>query len=265
MSQAPYLMSSFFQDHPPTADLLSRAPSGPWSDECLPVYEWQGMWFVAVPSEKFQNEDLPVELSVTLPSDCMLIRADAEVIRSAWTALQTKLNDAHQTVDSTTPPEDEVTIPGINPPPVPVKFDEALEAPIRALLDGLKTSFDGAMFLVCSENNVSPIWWTSGFKDAGKKQYEISEPSSFQLVARTLLPFHGQTVPSKAVDTLMKDWLTGPPPSNVTIVPLIEDGRAQAMILCIGTRSTYTRDHLHIVESAAAKATELMLQQSIAA
>jgi hypothetical protein len=74
------LQSQFFSDHPPGREFFERHLGAfPWSQQVLPVYEWENQVFVAAVN--------PAEISGMLtewPAHWVLVQADAGALRDLW-------------------------------------------------------------------------------------------------------------------------------------------------------------------------------------
>lgn len=238
MTQVPFLMSSFFQDHPPTAELLKLAPAGPWSETCFPVHQWEEVWVVA---------GLDAELAKDFPSSMVFVRAEADVLKQHWDRMH-------------------LSGTGKSRSNYPDWFNREYIFEAQTLLDGLKSSYDRAMMFSFKDGNFTPFLWTQGFSKEGVAgHYSTSEPSPFRLVEQTQLPYHGYVMENPATKQFFSDWKENGDPENLTLVPLAENNRLFGMILCTGPKSTYTRAHLSQVEKAAEEMVSLMSQERTAA
>lgn len=238
MTQAPYLMSSFFQDHPPTAELLKLAPAGPWSESCFPVHQWEDTWFVA---------GVDATLAQDVPATMIFVRADADVLKQNW-----------DRIHAAGSPKSRSNYPDW--------FNREYVFEAQTLLDGLRSSYDRAMMFSFQEGRFTPFLWTQGFtKDGVPGSYSTSEPSPFRLVEQTQLPYHGYVMENPTTKQFFADWQENTDPENLTLVPLVESHRLFGMILCTGPKSTYTRAHLAQVERAAHEIVNLMSQERTAA
>ncbi len=242
MTQVPFLMSSFFKDHPPTAELLKLAPMGPWSESCFPVHQWEDVWVVAgVDANVFES------FAKELPASMIFVRAEADVLQEHW-------NRMHL-------PET-----GKSRSDYPEWFNREYVFEAQTLLDGLKSSYDRAMLLSFKDESFTPFLWTQGFsKDGVVGHYSCAEPSPFKLVEQTQLPYHGYVMENPTTKQFFADWKEDSNPENLTLVPLVESHTLFGMILCSGPSSTYTRAHLTQVERAAMELVTLMSQERTAA
>lgn len=76
----PVLSSKFFTDHPPTA-ILYRLWSNqfPWSESLLPVYEWNGLLYVAAKEPDAVHANLG-----EWPPNWVLVKADEADLKRTW-------------------------------------------------------------------------------------------------------------------------------------------------------------------------------------
>lgn len=83
------LQSQFFSDHPPGREFFERHLGAfPWSQQVLPVYEWENQVFVAAVN--------PAEISGMLtewPAHWVLVQADAGALRDLWQSWNSAENE----------------------------------------------------------------------------------------------------------------------------------------------------------------------------
>lgn len=82
MNLRPSLKRQFFLEHRPSPELLAQAPQGPWNEQGFPVYQWEGIWYVAA-TEDFPSQDLSYD-----GSPFVLLNADPDDLRMIWEQLQ---------------------------------------------------------------------------------------------------------------------------------------------------------------------------------
>lgn len=130
------------------------------------------------------------------------------------------------------------TMTDINSKPIESARD-VKELGAIALIHILK-NFEGAMFLKMEGDKLKPWKW-SGFlttpNNATFKTADLTSPSIFRIVHRSLLPFHGQVSPSTVNDAFFAAFSsTGKSPAHVTLAPLINKKICTGMILGVSTK-----------------------------
>ena len=121
----PLLSVDFFKKNPPSLSFFEKwKDSSDWSTECLPIYEWQGLLFVAVTSEKIIP---PRNLR------CLLVIAPKDSLISLWQQWHAASDDPFSTLQRTVATKasepslfDSIETDPIAPPPAP-SIDEILD------------------------------------------------------------------------------------------------------------------------------------------
>lgn len=248
MSECPFLLSSFFQDHPVTPELLARGPQGPWEAEFFPIYEWEGLWFVAGTAEKLNAAEM------VLTQNIVFIRAEPEALRMAW-----------QTAQAKTPAMD---APKKSTSPAPTA--QILE--IQKHLDVLAQSYDHAILFSFENESFVPQYWSKAWHPKTTNFKLSSEvPSPFQLVLKSQHPYHGPVSDDEGTRETFKNLVaeaTLPPvqlPENVTLAPIANGEVIVGVVMCMGSKQTYNKAYLNEVTTAAHELQNLVLTVRVAA
>lgn len=73
----PILSKKFFEQHTPDSGFFSKwRSSGPWSEKCLPVYEWDGVLFIGC---LYPPADFP-----KLTAKAVFVLCDPESLKNVW-------------------------------------------------------------------------------------------------------------------------------------------------------------------------------------
>lgn len=255
----PQLRRDFFVEHRPSPEMLLRAPPGPWSEKGFPVYEWDGLWYVATTGEFPEDQ-----LQLGEGSPFVMVHASSEDLAAVWESLQS---------------EQDIPVPMQMPPPprssgqtMTTRIDDVNIELVRSQLARLAEVYQQAMFLTFEDGFFIPRLWTNGFPSENKNgKYSSEEPSPFKLILKTLKSYHGYFEPSPPTEAFFTDWTPDQQsghakyPANITLTPVTKDQALLGAVLCIGGKNTYNRNHLALVEKSARMISDILLQEHTAA
>ena len=130
----------------------------------------------------------------------------------------------------------------------------------RAVANTLK-SFDAGMFLITRGNELRPFKWSPNLdspRNATLPAVELSTPSIFRIVAKTLRPYHGRVAPSSVNDRFFDCYYDGQDPVSVTVVPVVHDRKLIGMIMGLAGVEMNYKSTLQTMEALADEAGELL-------
>lgn|GEM_PF-5265895 len=231
-----------------TPELLARGPQGPWEAELFPVYEWEGVWFIAGSAEKLNSA------GTTLTQNMVFIRAEPEALRMAWQKIQAQTPALDAPKKST------------NPAP----SEQILE--IQKHLDVLAQSYDHAVLFSFENGVFVPQYWSKAWHPKTTNFKLSSEvPSPFQLVLKSQHPYHGPVFDDEGTRETFKNLIPEANlspvhlPENVTLAPLASGEVIVGVIMCMGSKQTYNKAYLNEVTTAALEMQNLVLTARVAA
>lgn len=116
----------------------------------------------------------------------------------------------------------------------------------------MKDHFPQVMVLAIDDEQkkLLPFAWDESFsqiKDLNNS-VPLGVPSIFNIVLNTQKPFHGYISINEVNEKFFDDWNQNTIPDHVTITPIIDNEQLVGMLLGMGDKKSYTKNHLNLAE-----------------
>lgn len=114
----------------------------------------------------------------------------------------------------------------------------------------MQTYYDKCYLLtVNTTQGVLPqIWSDNVIVSAQKNPVSLAQPSMFNVVAKTLKPYHGYVVPNEINDQFFAVWNESSVPDHITIVPIVIKKILCGFLMGIGPKTAYNKNSLKLSE-----------------
>lgn len=136
----------------------------------------------------------------------------------------------------------------------------------QEIQEEMQTYYDKCYFLTINANQaVMPqIWSDNVIVSAQKSPISINQASMFNIVAKTLKPYHGYVVPNEVNDQFFAIWNESSIPDHVTLVPILIKNNLCGYLMGLGPKSAYNKNSLRLVEKLTEQI-KMALEKSLAA
>lgn len=273
----------FFIQHPWQPELLKKwAQLGSWNEGFFPIYEWNGILYVAFAGAQ------PGTVKKVLP--VIFLNCPGDILNKVFHHKKLELQeDPFASIEALSSPEafasEQVFSPTEDLAPeglfateemsqaarsASLELEEQVEEtliqttptqnpPARApklenILSQLSLVFPKVMILKIEKDRLTPMeWMGSWIPPKSIRSYSLSSASPFRIVARTLKPFHGPVHPSDVGDSFAKDWNAGQIPEHLSIVALMNQEQLVGLLLGLGSGECRTQIALQTTEKLAHK------------
>jgi hypothetical protein len=240
------LNPQFFQDHAPNVQFFQKWKNASnWGPQNLPIYEWQGILYIATVIES------PDELSIPH----VYVQAESSDLEQLWQQLQGGNAEAPEGIledfDHNTP------APQAHDDVLELAVGEDFAAPLIAsaavpyaasatpaatstnasdINDVFKSmnsaNFKQVMVLLVQGEIAKPWKWSETLKNPQQKiRIELSQLSPFRVVYRTHHSFFGAFKTNPVMETIVKTHFDGKAFDHVTIVPVMSGDKLIALLM----------------------------------
>jgi hypothetical protein len=122
-------------------------------------------------------------------------------------------------------------------PQVQPSADE--EGEIHAAFENLKSDYQSALIMKCSDTTAKPYKWDSAISlEINQSAVNLSHPSFFRIVSKTLQPYHGYVIDSPIHREFFSSLKISEPPACVTAIPLKVDNRLWGILVAFGDENS---------------------------
>jgi hypothetical protein len=145
--------------------------------------------------------------------------------------------------------------PAQNPEPAAAKVKPIKGAPnpnedseIAAAFEHLRKDYQSSLIMRVSENAVKPYKWDPKLPVvAGQDKWNVnlSYPSFFRIVSKTMQPYHGYVIDSPAHQQFFASLNFPKAPACVTAIPLKHNGNLWGVLVAFGSETSQTGDALN--------------------
>lgn len=117
----------------------------------------------------------------------------------------------------------------------------------------MQTYYDKCYLLTVNTNQgvLPQIWSDNVIVSAQKNPLSLTQPSMFNVVAKTLKPYHGYVVPNEINDQFFAVWNESSVPDHITIVPIVIKKKLCGFLMGVGPKSAYNKNSLKLSEKIA--------------
>lgn len=99
--------------------------------------------------------------------------------------------------------------------------------------------------------------------DVSRNRFELNIPSPFKICFDTLKPYHGFISPSQFNSQWLGAFNNGVIPENLTILPIAVNDRVIGFLCLMGTKETFSKQHLSRAQNLLENFVKLHLQPSV--
>lgn len=277
-----HLKPEFFENLRPTMEFFQKWKDfQPWGPECLPIYEWEDLLYVAVAAE----DQIPKNSNEKV----IYCQTDKEILLSLWSEWNTSaeetassesegapegflmdlkmekarpLSSEEMSIESLFEPTVVASKPQTAPaeasPPIasqsPDNLAPAFAFDFEKCFKELNYHFEKAILLVSSGTEAKAVKWSSKIhpteltKDSS---YSLETPSFLRIAAKTGKSYHGYVVQSEFTEKFFEDWNESKIPDHLTVAPVEVDGRIVGLLVSIGEKSADNQLSLQLAEKVA--------------
>lgn len=247
-----------------------------WSQDCLPIYEWENILYVAISSEN--------QAPTNPKTNLVYCKADPEILKQLWTEWTAGLEESHPQASSDGAPEgflmelsvhkakpqssEEISIESLLEPTVPSA--PIVSAPLESVPSGtpspsaefdfekcfkeLNYHFEKSLLLLISETQAKALKWSSKIHpspQATDSSYSLKIPSFLRIAAKTGKSYHGYVVESEFAEKFFEDWNESKIPDHLTVAPVEIEGQVVGLLVSLGEKSADTTLALQLAEKVA--------------
>lgn len=268
----PVLDSRFFSEQPPGANFFQKwKEKGPWNSQLVPLYEWNNLLFIGVDSSEHRlTFDFPHVLvqanaadlnqlwnsyqnqPQAFPADETLLQDEAPPIFTEESPLAT---EAPEGLDFQASPPSFSDIPQPSFPPMPppptTHLQQQEDEWSIPIFDKLNSHFPYSILFLASGNQAMPWKWSSSLTTTQPQTIDMTQPSPFYVVHRTLQSFHGPIAKSDVILNLCQNWNIKNEPQHIILSPILTENKLFGIVAVLGDSDLNQPSNLSLCESIA--------------
>jgi hypothetical protein len=274
-----YLKAEFFENLRPTIEFFQKWKEfESWSPDCLPVYEWEDLLYVAI-----SHENPP---SPNPKPNVIYCKTDPEILKQLWAEWASDIEQPQSLGSQDGAPEgflmdlpvqkakplssEEVSIeslfeatvaidPGANTPPIasapmatpPVASAASSEFDFEKYFKELNYHYEKSILFLASDSEAKALKWSSKVHPSPQAQessYSLQVPSFLRIAAKTGKAYHGYVVESEFAEKFFEDWNESKIPDHLTVSPVEIEGQVVGLLVSMGEKSADTTLALQLAE-----------------
>ncbi|HND85614.1 MAG TPA: hypothetical protein PLU50_07380 [Pseudobdellovibrionaceae bacterium] len=136
---------------------------------------------------------------------------------------------------------------------------------LAELIEYFSTEYQRALLLTLDDRTFS--LFDGGPKhefstDVSRNRFELNIPSPFKICFDTFKPYHGFISPSQFNSQWLGAFNNGVIPENLTILPIVVTDRVIGFLCLMGSKDTFSKQHLSRAQNLLDKFVKLQLQPS---
>jgi len=281
----PVLDSRFFIEQAPGANFFQKwKEKGPWNSQLVPLYEWNNILFIGTDSTDHR---------LTFDFPHVLVQANADDLSHLWNIYQGQ-PQAYVADDSLLQDEAPPIFTDAAPAPMdapegldfqvsPPSFSEITQAkstPVESIpaesstvgaqqqdeewsipiFDKLNSHFPYSILFLAAGNQAMPWKWSSSLTTTQPLSIDMTKPSPFYVIHRTLQSFHGPIAHSEVILSLCQNWNIKSEPQHIILSPILTENKLFGIVAVLGDSELNQPSHLSFCESIAEEISQVITE-----